>query len=119
MKERDHRDYLHDILHYMSAVEKFTAGMSFDEFAEDEKTIYAVVRGIEVVGEATKHIPNSIRSKYPMIPWKDMAGIRDRVIHGYFVVDLEIIWKTATEEFPELKPEIKRIVSHLPSKDLK
>ncbi|MEI8002935.1 MAG: HepT-like ribonuclease domain-containing protein [Methanothrix sp.] len=62
---------------------------------------------IEIVGEATKHIPSSIREKYPEVPWREMAGIRDRLVHGYFKVNLEIVWMTVTMEFSELRPMMK------------
>jgi uncharacterized protein with HEPN domain len=116
LKERDSRDFLEDILRYMRYAENFVEGYSFEEFAEDEKTIIALVKCIEVVGEASKRIPEDVRSKYPTIPWRDMTGIRDRLVHGYFSVDMSIIWKTATEEFPEIKPQIEAILKDIDSR---
>ena len=74
----------------------------------DKKTVLSVTKCIEVVVEATKHIPDSIREKYTEIPWRDLAGIRNRLVHGYFKVNLEIVWMTVTQEFPELRPKMEK-----------
>jgi uncharacterized protein with HEPN domain len=116
LKERECRDFLEDILRYMRYAENFVKGYSFEEFAEDEKTIIALVKCIEVVGEASKRIPEEVRREYPAVPWRDMAGIRDRLVHGYFSVDRGIIWKTATEEFPEIRPHIEAILKDIDSR---
>jgi len=84
--------------------------MDFDQFQRDNKTCDAVVRCIEVIGEATKNVPDEIRSKYPSIPWRDMAGMRDKIIHGYFTVDFEEVWLVVKEEIPRLKPLIKEVL---------
>jgi len=75
--------YLKDILDNLELAAGFTAGMSYDEFCLDTKTVYAVIRCLEVMGEAAKNIPTATRRKYPDIPWKEMAGMRDKLIHGY------------------------------------
>ena len=84
--------------------------MPLKELKNDDKTVSAVVRKLEIIGEATKNIPDEIKEKYPMLPWKEMAKIRDKLIHGYFVVDFEIVWKVVKEELPLLKPEIEEIL---------
>lgn len=109
MVERDYRDYLQDIIDAISDIGNFIEGMTFDDFKNDRKTVNAVIRSIEVIGEATKKIPDSVRDKNPSIPWKNMAGMRDKMIHEYFGVDLEILWKTATEDVPPLKSSIKEL----------
>lgn len=109
MKNREYGDYIEDILDSINAVAKFVKRKNFKDFTKDKKTIYAVVRGIEIIGEATKHIPKSIRNKYPEVPWKDMAGMRDKVIHEYFAVDLKVVWKTATRHLPKIKPLIQKV----------
>ena len=81
---------------------KFVKGMSYDEFVQDDKTVFAVVRAIEIIGEAVKNIPEEVRGSYPEIPWKDMAGMRDKLIHSYFGIRLERVWETANEENPPL-----------------
>ena len=87
---RDCRLYLKDILAELESVETFVAGMDLGEFSADDKTASAVVRKFEIIGEAAKNIPEDIRRRYPKIPWKEMAGMRDRVIHFYFGVDYQL-----------------------------
>ena len=114
MKRRDYRDYLQDILDSIKDIESFIENMDFEDFSKDKKTINAVIRSIEVIGEAAKNIPKPIRDKYPQVPWKKMAGMRDKMIHEYFGVDIEILWKTVKEDIPSLKPLMKKIsILHL------
>jgi len=87
MKEWDYGTYIEDIIEHMNYAEDFIKNLTFEEFAKDKKTILSVTKCIQVVGEATKHIPDAIRDKYPEIPWRDLAGIRDRLVHGYFKVN--------------------------------
>jgi len=103
MKRRDYRDYLQDILDSVCEIESFIKGMSYEDFKRDRKTINAVVRSIEVMGEAAKRIPRALKTKWGGIPWRQMAGMRDKLIHEYFGVDVEILWKTAKDEIPPLK----------------
>jgi uncharacterized protein with HEPN domain len=110
MTERDIEDYLQDILETIESCERFIEGMDYDQFTSDEKTIFAVNHALEIIGEATKHIPEEIRKEYPSVPWKKMAGIRDVIIHAYFGVNLNVIWNTATERLPELKRDIEKIL---------
>jgi len=78
-----------------------------------KKTINAVLRSIEIIGEAAKHVPDSMRGRYPEIPWKEMAGMRDKVTHTYFNVDLETVWVVVKERIPILRPVIERIAAEL------
>ena len=114
MKKRVYKDYLCDIIDSMVDMEKFIENMAFEDFTNDRKTINAVIRSIEVIGEATKNIPKSIRNKYHSVPWKKMAGMRDIMIHEYFGVDVEIVWKTVRENILPLKPLIQEILKSLP-----
>src|ERR1700687_648769 len=106
MKSREYLDYLADILDATLKVERFIRRMKFKEFCEDDKTVFAVTRALEIIGEATKKITKSVKDRYSSIPWKEMAGIRDKLIHEYFGVDLEVVWKTAKEDLPGLKPAL-------------
>ena len=82
--KREIGDYIEDILEAMTNAMEFTKDMLYDDFVKDTKTVYAVTRAIEIIGEAVKNIPEDIRKKYPNIPWRSMAGMRDKVIHAYF-----------------------------------
>jgi uncharacterized protein with HEPN domain len=110
MKERDFTDYIKDILISMQDVEEFTSGITFEDFLKDKKTIKAVIRSLEVLGEASKKIPDDVKTRYPRIPWKRMAGMRDKLIHEYFGVDLEIVWNAAKKELPPVKSSIEELV---------
>ncbi len=113
---REYGDYLEDIIDAVDSIEEFTHGKDYEDFLEDKKTIYAVVRAFEIIGEAVKNIPPEIRNEYPEIPWKSMAGMRDKVIHGYFGVDNKVLWKTSKEDIPELRPNVKSILDDLDEK---
>ncbi len=84
--------------------------MSYDAFAADEKTAFAVVRALEIVGAAARRIPQDVCDRNPEVPWRSMAGIRDKLIHDYTSVNLEIVWKTVMEDLPGLVPQIERII---------
>ncbi|MBP1910427.1 HepT-like ribonuclease domain-containing protein [Methanolobus bombayensis] len=96
----------------MEAAEGFVDQCTFEEFAEDVKTQYAVIRALEIIGEAAKNIPFEIRQKYTSVPWKDLAGIRDKLIHAYFGVNLEVVWLSVKEGIPEVKPVIWDLLNH-------
>ncbi|MDH4153930.1 MAG: DUF86 domain-containing protein [Nitrospira sp.] len=107
--------YIKDILQNMQDAEQFIEEMTYEQFVNDKKTFNAVVRAIEVIGEAAKNVPPTIRSRYPAIPWKEMAGMRDKVTHFYFGVDREAIWLAVTERIPPLKPTLEQILTDLNS----
>ena len=110
MSERTYLDFLADIRDNLVEAQAFVKGMTFASFSSDRKTWYAVVRALEIVGEATKRLSPELKDRYRDLPWKDMAGMRDKLIHDYFGVDLQVVWETATEEAPALEAEIRSIL---------
>ena len=110
MSKRKISLYIDDINDSIKNIEKFTKGISFEEFAKSRLLIDATVRNLEVIGEAARNISGEIRTKHPQIEWRDIVGMRNRIIHEYFGVDLEIIWKAVKEELPELKKQIRKII---------
>lgn len=97
---REHSLLLRDILHAAEAISDFTRGMSYEAFVDDDRTISAVLYKFAVMGEATKLLPEQIRLQYPDIPWRSIAGLRDKVIHGYIGVDYELLWETISKKIP-------------------
>lgn len=107
--KRDYKVYLQDILECIERIEEYVGDMSYEDFIDDQKTVDAVIRNIEIIGEATKHIPDTVRNKY-LLPWRQMAGMRDKIIHGYFDVVYSIVWETAIHDLPLVKPKIREIL---------
>ena len=108
---RSYIDSLHDILEAIQNAISFVGEMSFASFRDDTRTIYAVVRALEIIGEATKRIPQDVRDKYPDLPWREMASMRDKLMHDYFGVDLVVVWKTIFEDLPNLEEAINKVIS--------
>lgn len=107
---RTHRMYLEDMEMAMERIAKYIDGLSFIEFKQDYKTVDAVIRNFEVIGEASKNLPNEIKAKYPNIPWNEMYLLRNKVSHEYFGVDYEIIWDVASNYLPENKIHLQEIL---------
>lgn len=104
-------DYVEDIVDAMDKAEILVEEVTFEEFEADFRINFAVVRALEIVGEATKRLPMELRDEYPAIPWKDMAGMRDRIIHGYDNVHLQTVWDTVKNRIPIVKPQIQQILA--------
>jgi uncharacterized protein with HEPN domain len=113
MTDRDIKVYLKDILEAMEAIEKFVKDMNFEEFRNNDLVSSAVIRKFEIIGEATRNIPQTIRKKYQDIPWKTMVGFRDKLIHFYFGIKYDIVWETIKSKLPELKEKIKKVFEDL------
>jgi len=101
--------FLKDIIECIKSIDNFIDKMDFQKFSSDDKTTSAVIRKIEIIGEATKNIPDTIKERYKEIPWK----IRDKVIHSYFGINYETIWNVAKNRLPEIKLEIEKILTDL------
>jgi uncharacterized protein with HEPN domain len=113
--KRIYLDYIKDIIDATEKIGQFIKDMSYEQFANDNKTAYAVIRALEMIGEAAKQVPISIREQYPDFAWRETTGIRDVLIHNYFGVNLEVIWKTAIEDVPNLALQARRILNDMGS----
>lgn len=109
---REIRDFIFDIQESITDIQNFVVDMTFDNFASDRKTINAVIRSLEIIGEATKKIPDEVRQKYSDVPWKEIAGMRDKLIHNYFGVDLEIVWETIKYDLNDLDRAVLDLLKH-------
>jgi len=98
-------DWIEDILDAMDE------GVTFDRFEADFRINFAVVRALEIIGEATKRLPEEVRQRYPDMPWRGMAGMRDRIIHGYDTVDHQIVWDVVKRDIPQIEPRMRQILS--------
>jgi len=107
---RDWRIRIEDILEAASAITRYVEGLSYERFAEDRKTVDAVVRNLEVIGEASTYVPGDVRTRFPDVPWADMADMRNVLIHEYFGVDLPILWKTVTVDLSAVLPALRRVL---------
>ncbi len=107
MSKRSPRLYLEDIKSSIQNIEDYTREMTFEKFSEDKKTVDAVVRNLSIIGEAVNNLPETFKEKHSSIPWGEIIGMRNKAVHEYFGVDLEIIWKTVNEDLVYLKKKIK------------
>jgi uncharacterized protein with HEPN domain len=107
---RKDKAYLQDIRQAILDIERFIKGINQDEFYKNKEKQYAVLRALEIIGEATKNLSRELKLKYSEVPWKDIAGMRDKLIHLYFGVKLELVWTTVKDKLPKLKKEINKIL---------
>jgi uncharacterized protein with HEPN domain len=111
MSERADKDFLADIQEAIRRIFKYTEGITYPVFLADTKTQDAVIRNLEIIGEATKNLSGRLRKLYKNVPWKSMAGVRDRLIHDYFGVNLDIVWQISVDELPKVLVVIEKILS--------
>ena len=109
-REREYFDYIRDMLESSQKALEFVAGLDYAQFSADDKTSYAVVRALEIVGEAAKKIPLDVRESYVEIPWREIAGTRDKLIHEYFGVNLRVVWRTIQEDLPPLIEQLQTLL---------
>lgn len=110
MSERPDKDFLNDIQEAARRVATYTAGMTYEAFLTDTRTQDAVVRNLEIIGEATRNLSGELRAQHPDMPWKGMLGVRDRLIHHYFGVNLDVVWHIVTTELPDVASRIDEMI---------
>jgi uncharacterized protein with HEPN domain len=107
---RDYRLYLEDIAEAAKTAREYVAGMGKDELAKDRRTSDAVVRNLEIVGEAVKKLPAQVKREHPEVEWKKIAGLRDILVHDYFGIDMDIVWDVVQNKLPVLAEQVQRII---------
>lgn len=110
MSKRDAKLLLDDILTSIAKIERYLAGLDREQFLNDEKSIDAVVRNLEIIGEATRQLPDEFTAQSPHIPWAQMAGLRNRIVHEYFGLDLDIIWEITQHDLSPLRQQIQPLI---------
>lgn len=106
---KDAKTFIDHILDCIKLIEKYTNNKTENDFFDSTQLQDSVIRRIEIIGEAVKNIPDEIKTKYPLIPWKKIAGMRDMLIHEYFGIDLELTWEVVIRDIPKLKKKILKI----------
>jgi len=109
MPRRD-EDYLSDICEAMQRIIAYTDEFSYEQFLEDPRTQDAVIRNLQVIGEAVKKLSASLRTRRRDVPWREMAGLRDKIVHDYFGINYDIVWTVARQELPALLPQIEALL---------
>jgi uncharacterized protein with HEPN domain len=111
MSDRSPQLLIEDILESAQKIGRYTAGMSFEQFVSDEKTVDAVVRNFEIIGEATNRLPDDFKAQYSSVDWDRIRGFRNRIVHDYFGIDYSIVWKIVESYLPELDAELRKLRS--------
>ncbi len=111
--KRDPLLYLDDVLEAIQRIEEYSRHPDYSSFKNDKQAVDAIIRNFEVMGEAAKKMPVALRNKHPDIPWIEMAGMRDKLIHEYFGVNTQILWKTVKDDLPKLKSQVVTLSQEL------
>lgn len=110
---RSWEDNIFDIINAIEYIEEFIQDVTFDEFIKDKKTNFAVIRSLDIIGKASKNIPDTVREEYPGIPWKDMAGMIEKIIHQNFGIDFKKVWEIITEDIPSIELELRKTLNNI------
>jgi uncharacterized protein with HEPN domain len=108
--KREYEDYLHDMLENAGKALSFVQDMDYDGFCMDDKAVYAVIRALEIIGEAARQIPEQFRQSHPEIQWREIAAMRNKLTHEYFGVNTRVIWRTVQEDLPVIIPLLQQIL---------
>lgn len=111
--KKDDSLYLKHILDSIKQIEEYIAGLNYNKFLQAKLIQDGVIRQLEIIGEATKNVSDSLKKSNPAVPWKDIAGMRDKLIHNYFGVDIQAVWETAKDDLPLLRQELLKIIDSL------
>ena len=115
--KREYVGYLRDILDTAQKARRFVEGVDFDSFVANDEKVFAVMQALQIIGEAAKKVPKSARERYTDVPWRDVAGMRDKLIHDYFSVNLRRLWQTVQDDLPALQATIERMLADLETKE--
>jgi uncharacterized protein with HEPN domain len=110
--KREYEDYLRDMLENAELARTFVQGMEYDEFFEDEKTKYAVMRALEVIGESARQVPEGVRNSATEIPWREISGMRNKLMHEYFGANMKVVWRTVQEDLPIIIPALRKLIEN-------
>ena len=108
--KREYEDYLRDMLENAEKALTFVQGLDYDGFCKDDKALYAVIRALEIIGEAARQIPEKVRESNPETPWREIAGMRNKLTHEYFGVNTKVVWRTLHEDLPVIIPALRKML---------
>jgi uncharacterized protein with HEPN domain len=115
--KRSYLNSLQDMIDHALKAEAFIRDKTIDDLMQDEVLLFAVARALEVIGEASKQVPASIKDQYPQVPWRSIAGMRDKIIHQYFGIDAEVLWATVKDDLPNMRLEVSNMLQEIKRKE--
>ncbi|MDJ0598305.1 MAG: DUF86 domain-containing protein [Crocosphaera sp.] len=113
MTKRELTEYLNDILMAINQIQKLTEQKKIESFKNNSVNFSAIIQSLVIIGEAVKNVPNDVRDSYPHVPWKAIAGMRDKLVHEYWAIDEQVVWKVISKNIPQLKTDIFQIIKDI------